>query len=94
MERNENENDIVVVEENNAEKRQLKSCLTIRQRRTLIWLTMGVNVALVIASFILPPMGQIDSSVLTAVGEIGGFATVFVGIETNGGVLPLFTKKK
>lgn len=32
------------------------------------------NVVLVVVSFLLPPLGVIDGSVLTAVGELSGFA--------------------
>lgn len=32
------------------------------------------NVILVVVSFLLPPLGVIDGSVLTAVGELSGFA--------------------
>lgn len=32
------------------------------------------NALLILVSFFLPPVGVIDSSVLTAVGELGGFA--------------------
>lgn len=70
-----------------------KSCLTIKQRRTLIWITMLICTGLAVTGFFVPPMGVIDGSVLTAIGEIGGFSCIFVGIETNNGIMPLFTKK-
>ena len=34
----------------------------------------GVAIVLVIAGFIVPPLGVIDGSVLTALGELLGFA--------------------
>lgn len=37
----------------------------------------GIATALIIASFIMPPLGVIDSSVLAGVGEIFGFASLF-----------------
>ena len=37
----------------------------------------GVSILLIIASFFLPPMGVIDSSVFAAVGEIFGFAALY-----------------
>lgn len=38
---------------------------------------MIVSILLVIISFFLPPMAVIDSSVLAAVGELGGIGAVF-----------------
>lgn len=35
-----------------------------------------VSISLVIASFVIPPPGVIDPSVLTAIGEIGIFTTL------------------
>lgn len=35
-----------------------------------------VSVVLVVIGFIVPPTGQIDSSVLIAVGELGFFSTI------------------
>lgn len=35
-----------------------------------------VSICLCVAGFILPPQGVIDGSVLTAVGELLGFATI------------------
>jgi hypothetical protein len=35
-----------------------------------------VSISLCVAGFILPPQGVIDGSVLTAVGELLGFATI------------------
>lgn len=44
----------------------------------------GIAIALIIISFILPPTGEIDPSVLQGVGEIFGFLslyTVLIAIE-------------
>lgn len=42
-----------------------------------VHLTMVVSVMLIIASFIVPPTGVIDGSVLGGVGELGAMAAVF-----------------
>lgn len=39
-----------------------------------------VSIALIIAGFLVPPLGIIDGSVLTAVGEIFGFASLGIGL--------------
>ena len=49
--------------------------------RILFWVFLGISTALIVGSFFVPPMGQIDSSVLQAVGEIQGFAALGVGFE-------------
>lgn len=46
------------------------------KKRLLLWITFGVSAALVIAGFILPPLGIIDNSVLIAVGELGFFGVL------------------
>ena len=40
-----------------------------------------ISVALLIAGFLLPPMGMIDGSVLTAVGELLLFPVVIYGFR-------------
>lgn len=42
----------------------------------IFWICLVVSIGLCIAGFILPPTGVIDGSVLTAVGEMLGFATI------------------
>lgn len=42
------------------------------------WVCLVISLSLIIAGFIVPPTGKIDSSVLMAVGELFGFATLFV----------------
>lgn len=37
-----------------------------------------ISVLLIIGGFLCPPMGEIDGSVLTAVGELFAFATLWV----------------
>lgn len=48
------------------------------------WVCLTLSAALIIAGFCVPPTGKIDGSVLTAVGELFGFATleiVFIAIK-------------
>ena len=40
-----------------------------------------ISVGLIVASFIVPPMGVVDGSVLAAVGEIFAFAALFAAWE-------------
>lgn len=49
--------------------------------RILFWVFLGISTILIIGSFIIPPMGTIDPSVLQGVGEIQGFASLGVGFE-------------
>lgn len=42
------------------------------------WVCLIVSLVLIVLGFVVPPMGVIDGSVLTAVGEIFGFATLGV----------------
>ena len=46
--------------------------------KVVFWVCLIVSLTLIILGFIVPPMGTIDTSVLTAVGEIFGFATLGV----------------
>lgn len=41
------------------------------------WVCLSVALALIIASFLVPPTGVIDGSVLAGVGEIFGFASLW-----------------
>lgn len=43
------------------------------QNNLFFWIFSIIGVMMMIAGFILPPMGVIDNSVLIAVGEIDGF---------------------
>lgn len=45
---------------------------------TPLWYQLAIlfNALLIIVSFLLPPIGIIDNSVLTAVGELGGMMLV------------------
>lgn len=45
------------------------------------WICLGVSIALIVSGFILPPLGNIDNSVLTAVGELIGFSALAVAMD-------------
>lgn len=44
------------------------------------FICLAVSITLIIAGFICPPLAVIDGSVLTAVGEIFGFASLGIGL--------------
>ena len=46
-------------------------------RNPAFWVCLSLSIALIVAGFLVPPMGSIDGSVLTAVGELFAFATLF-----------------
>jgi len=43
------------------------------ENNLFFWLFSVAGLALIVASFILPPLGIIDNSVLVGIGEIDGF---------------------
>lgn len=45
-------------------------------KRIFFWITLLLSAALIVAGFLLPPLGIIDNSVLLAVGELGFFAVI------------------
>lgn len=45
------------------------------------WVCLVISISMIVAGFIVPPTGKIDGSVLTAVGELFGFATLFVVLK-------------
>lgn len=47
--------------------------------RTVFAVCLATSVFLIVAGFFVPPMGEIDGSVLTAVGEILIFPTIAYG---------------
>lgn len=49
--------------------------------RIMFWIFLGISTILIIASWFVPPMGEINSSVLSGVGEIMGFASLGVAFE-------------
>lgn len=58
---------------------------TIKERCTFCKLTfvscLAVSIALIVVGFILPPVGVIDGSVLTAVGELVLFPALAYGFK-------------
>lgn len=51
--------------------------------RIVFWVCLAASVLLIVAGFIVPPRGVIDGSVLTAVGELFGFATLAAVIKMS-----------
>ena len=47
----------------------------------VFFITFGVAIALIIGGFFVPPMGVIDGSVLTAVGELIVFPALAFGMR-------------
>lgn len=47
----------------------------------LAWVAIFIGVGLIFLSFLVPPMGEIHPSVLTAFGEILTFAGTVIGID-------------
>lgn len=43
------------------------------ENNLFFWVFSIIGVGLMVAGFVLPPIGQIDNSVLVAVGELNGF---------------------
>lgn len=46
--------------------------------RKIFALCLTISIAMLVAGFLAPPMGEISPSVLTAVGELFGFAALAV----------------
>lgn len=61
--------------------------------KTAFWICLTFSIGLIITSFVLPPSGQIDPSVLTATGEIFGFATLGTIIQAIGKGTDISLKK-
>lgn len=47
-----------------------------KHQNTIFVITLITSIGLVVAGFLVPPMGIIDGSVLTAVGELFGFGAL------------------
>lgn len=47
-------------------------------RNPAFWVCLSISIALIVAGFLTPPLAKIDGSILTAVGELFGFATLEV----------------
>lgn len=55
-----------------------------RLNKSAFFICLGVSIALLVASFLVPPMGEIHPSILKGVGELFGFAalsTVLIAID-------------
>ena len=52
-----------------------------KSNKIAFWVCLAISVTLLTVSFLLPPKGQIDPSVLRGVGEIFAFAVLYVVIE-------------
>ena len=50
--------------------------MKIKLAKVVFWICLVTSIALLVGSFFCPPMGIIDGSVLKAVGELFGFATL------------------
>jgi len=59
----------------NKEKRECKAC------KIVFLVCLVISIALIIGGFFMPPMGVIDGSVLTAVGELIVFPTIAFGFR-------------
>ena len=59
----------------NKEKRECKAC------KIVFLVCLVISIALIIGGFFMPPMGVIDGSVLTAVGELIIFPTIAFGFR-------------
>lgn len=66
-------------------KKKLQTMAEIVRKSTLgnaaFWVCLVISISMIVAGFIVPPTGKIDGSVLTAVGELFGFATLFVVLK-------------
>ena len=52
-----------------------------KSHKIAFWICLGISTALLVSSFIIPPTGVIDPSILRAVGEIFAFSVLYVVIE-------------
>lgn len=61
----------------------MSSKLNLNRRLTIAVILTIVGSGLLIAGFIVPPVGVIDSSVLVAFGETSTFVAAILGIDYN-----------
>lgn len=47
------------------------------KNRIAFWVAFIVSISLIVAGFLVPPTGEIDGSVLTAVGELVAFGALY-----------------
>lgn len=57
-----------------------KQLIDINRRYWPVWVITSVALGLVISSFIVPPTGVVDPSVLAAMGELLGFSALITFI--------------
>lgn len=57
--------------------------IAVKSRIVMSWVLVVVGLILLIASFVAPPLGVINASVLAAFGEIATFAGALIGINFN-----------
>lgn len=48
-----------------------------KKTKTAFWISFGSSIGLIVGGFFAPPTGVIDGTVLTAVGELFAFASLF-----------------
>lgn len=60
------------------EQKQEKRC---KWCKIVFFITLAVSIGLIVGGFFVPPTGQIDGSVLKAVGELLIFPTLAVGYK-------------
>lgn len=49
--------------------------------KKVFWITLCVSIVLIVVSFLIPPKGKIDPSVIAATGELIAFATLATVID-------------
>lgn len=49
--------------------------------KAVFWISFILSIVLIVAGFIVPPLGAIDSSVLISIGEIFSFAALSAAIK-------------
>ena len=55
-----------------------------KPNKIAFWVCLTISTTLLVVSFILPPTGKIDHSVIQSVGEIFAFAALYVVLEAIG----------
>ena len=55
-----------------------------KPQKISFWVCLLFSIGLLTASFIIPPTGKIDNSVIQSVGEIFGFAALYVVLDAIG----------
>ena len=64
-----------------------------KPQKISFWVCLLFSIGLLTASFIIPPTGKIDNSVIQSVGEIFGFAALYVVLEAIGRGSDIILKK-